>query len=62
MPETLQGDREPCCRNYQIFQIFPHRLVLTGNNMEGGGQQGPLIRVNPGSIFGWGLIFIFGGL
>jgi hypothetical protein len=22
----------------------------------------PLIRVNPGSIFGWGLIFIFGGL
>jgi hypothetical protein len=23
---------------------------------------GPLIRVNPGSIFRWGLIFIFGGL
>jgi hypothetical protein len=22
----------------------------------------PLIRINPGSIFGWGLIFIFGGL
>jgi hypothetical protein len=22
----------------------------------------PLIRVNPGSIFGWGLIFIFEGL
>jgi hypothetical protein len=22
----------------------------------------PLIRVNPGSIFRWGLIFIFGGL
>jgi hypothetical protein len=22
----------------------------------------PLLRVNPGSIFGWGLIFIFGGL
>jgi hypothetical protein len=22
----------------------------------------PLIRVNPGSILGWGLLFIFGGL
>jgi hypothetical protein len=27
-----------------------------------GGVSSPLIRVNPGSIFGWGLIFIFGGL
>jgi hypothetical protein len=26
------------------------------------GMLGPLIRVNPGSIFRWGLIFIFGGV
>jgi hypothetical protein len=29
---------------------------------DGHGHGAPLIRVNSGSIFGWGLIFIFGGL
>jgi hypothetical protein len=44
--------------------IWMNKCTFIYNLDEGGSYTpvNPLIRVNPGSIFGWGLIFIFGGL
>jgi hypothetical protein len=61
LPKLLNILRKnPTCDDFECAKISEE--LAHGVENCGMGGVCPLIRVNPGSIFGWGLIFMFGGL